>query len=505
MDNENNDNLIINQTIIIELAKNLKDLLLDLNRSFNDKVGDIIENNEGYSYIINYNNNIDIDTQDEKLFNYTIKIFNYCIDIFPKKFFDILYQNEDLFNEPIYFLPEINFSEIYLDNLTENTKNVIWKYLQLLLFTVVTSIQDKQSFGNNEKLFEAINPDEFKNKLKDTMDDLEKIFSDKKKKNSDNNDVIDMFNNVFNNMDLSNIDTSNIDISNIFNDFANNINNSNLDISNFDISNIFNNVFDKLKNIDNSNIDISNIFNDMFNNLDSSNIDLSNIFNTNSNKNIPDFDNIHDHINKLINGKIGSLAKELAEETAKDMDIDMENLNSVNDVFKNMFKNPSKLMSLVNNIGSKIDNKMKDGSLKESELLEEASDLLKNMGGLSSMNNFADLFKSMNLDKMMPKGGKINKNAFQNMMDQNIKMSKMKDRMRDKINNKNKEPEYSKNYSEKSDSIHDINASLKNLSQQMDNNNDFLNDILKKQNLTSNLENRPVTKNKKNNKKKSKR
>jgi hypothetical protein len=500
MENESQDNLIINQTIIIELAKNLKDLLLDLNRSFNDKVGDIIENDEGYNYIINYNGNIDVDTEDEKLFNYTIKIFNYCIDIFPKKFFDILYQNEEMFNEPIYLLPGINFSEIYLDNLTENTKNVIWKYLQLLLFTVITSIQDKQSFGNNEKLFEAINPDEFKNKLKDTMDDLEKIFSNKNTNPSQNIDISEMFNNLLNNADLSNIDVSNVDISNIFNNFANNINNSNLDISNIDISNIFNNVFDNLKNIDNSNIDISNIFNNIFNNLDSSNIDLSN---TNSNKNIPNFNNIHDHINKLINGKIGSLAKELAEETAKDMDIDMDNLNSVNDVFKNMFKNPAKLMSLVNNIGSKIDNKMKDGSLKESELLEEASDLLKNMGGLSGMDNFADLFKSMNLDKMMPKGGKINKNAFQNMMDQNIKMSKMKDRMRDKVN-KNKQPEYTKNYSEKSESIHDINASLKNLSQQIDNNHDFLNDILKKQNISSNLENRPATKNKKNNKKKPK-
>ena len=386
--NENEDNHIINQTIIIELAKNLKDLLLDLNNTFNYELGDIIKNNEKYYYIINYNNSIDIDTQDDLLFNYTIEIFDYCVKIFPKKFFDILYQNEEIFNEPIYFLPEINFSKIYNENISKNTKDILWKYLQLLLFTIVTSIKDKQSFGNNEKLFQAIDPDEFKNKLQDTMNDMEKIFSNKNSNydisnninNSENIDlsnVSNLFDNFLKNMDLSNNNTSSIDLSNVFNNLFNNLKESNNDLSNIDISNIFKNIFNNINNLDNSNIDISNIFNNIFNNLDSSKNDISN---NNSNKNFPDFNNIHEHINKLINGKIGSLAKELAEETAKDMDIDMENLDSVNDVFKNMFKNPGKLMSLVNNIGSKIDTKMKDGSLKESELLEEASDLLKNMG-----------------------------------------------------------------------------------------------------------------------------
>ena len=62
-----------------------------------------------------------------------------------------------------------------------------------------------------------------------------------------------------------------------------------------------------------------------------------------------------------------------------DLDLDGENVKDVNDVFKKLFKNPNKLMNLVNNISSKIDSKMKDGSIKESELLEEASSLFKNM------------------------------------------------------------------------------------------------------------------------------
>ena len=133
-------------------------------------------------------------------------------------------------------------------------------------------------------------------------------------------------------------------------------------------------------------------------------------------------------------------------------------------------KNPTKLLGLINNISNKINSKMKDGSLKESELLEEATNIFKDMKNVPGMGNFNDIFKSMNLDQFMPKGGKINPNAFQSMMEQNVKMSKMKDRIEIKlikINNPN-----ILKIIEKSESIH-INASLKNLSQQMDNNNDF--------------------------------
>ena len=49
------------------------------------------------------------------------------------------------------------------------------------------------------------------------------------------------------------------------------------------------------------------------------------------------------------------------------------------------------------------------------------------------MDNMASLFKNMNMDQFIPKGGKFNNNAFQNMMDQNVKMSKMKERMRKKL------------------------------------------------------------------------
>lgn len=220
----------------------------------------------------------------------------------------------------------------------------------------------------------------------------------------------------------------------------------------------------------------------------------------NNDYNIPDKDELFSHINKLINGKIGSLAKEIAEETTKDMTIDTENITDVNDVLKGFMKNPTKLLGLISKISNKINSKMKDGSLKESELLEEATSIFKNMKDMPGMGNFNDIFKSMNLDQFMPKGGKINPTAFQNMMEQNVKMSKMKERMRKKTENKNTSAtgENSKtnvtndenNNSNKfksnlSDNINldDLTSNLSSLMKQMENNSSFIDDIIKKQGL----------------------
>ena len=161
-------------------------------------------------------------------------------------------------------------------------------------------------------------------------------------------------------------------------------------------------------------------------------------------------------------------------------------------------------MGIVNKISGKLDEKMKDGSLKESEILEEASEIFKNMQDMPGMGNFKDIFKSMNLDGLMPKGGKFNNNAFQNMMDQNIKMSKTKERMRKKAEqNRAKETNYSQNYpsgeTKEAENLDSINNNLASLMEQMKSQGEFIDELLKKQNL--NQEAKPATA-KTNNKKK---
>ena len=112
----------------------------------------------------------------------------HCATIYPEKFFDILYQNEEIFNTDVAleFLPGIDFNTLWKDDtVSENTRKTIWKYLQLILFTVVSDISDSSSFGDTAKLFEAIDENEFKAKLEDTINKMQETFD----MNSENTDA----------------------------------------------------------------------------------------------------------------------------------------------------------------------------------------------------------------------------------------------------------------------------------------------------------------------------
>ena len=109
-------------------------------------------------------------------------LFDYCLTVFPERFFDILYQNNDIFQPEsgvnTFFLPNIDFKLFFnCEGVSENTKKTLWKYLQLLLFTVVGSIKDKSGFGDTANIFDGIDEAELQNKLKETMSGINDFFN----------------------------------------------------------------------------------------------------------------------------------------------------------------------------------------------------------------------------------------------------------------------------------------------------------------------------------------
>jgi hypothetical protein len=109
-----------------------------------------------------------------------------------------------------------------------------------------------------------------------------------------------------------------------------------------------------------------------------------------------------------------------------------------------MFKNPGKLMGLVKSVGSKLDQKFKSGEIKESELMQEASDLLSKMKNMPGMNNLTDMLNKMGMGNMAGNmkgnaGGKMNFGAMQSQLQKNMKMSKMKERMQEKLAQKQRQ------------------------------------------------------------------
>jgi hypothetical protein len=314
------------------------------------------------------------------------RLYDYCVSVYPQRFFDILYQNADVFdaesNINTCFLPNVDFKLLYCcDNVSENTKKALWKYLQLLLFTIVNSIKDKTNFGDTMNLFEGIDENELQSKLNETF-----------------SSIGDFFKNMEENINKNDNET-----------------NENTDIPMPDM-NDFLKFAEKMKEDVNGDGEMPGGFK----------FDRSNM---------PNPEDLHNHLKGLFEGKIGTLAQELAEEISQEFgDIlggnEGDEATSTQDVLKKMMKNPKKIMDLMKTVSAKLDQKMKNGDISKDEILKEATEWMSKMKDMGGADQFNEIFK--NLTKNMGglgKNMKFDKNAFERM----TKAQSMKERMRNKL------------------------------------------------------------------------
>ena len=119
-------------------------------------------------------------------------VFDFVKKKYPPRFFDILYQNEEIFEETSLvdteFLPHIHFKNLWQVELTKSTREFIWKYLQLILFSIINTVHDKNAFGDSFKLLENIDEEDFKSKLQEALSKIQEIFV--KEEDSLNNDSL---------------------------------------------------------------------------------------------------------------------------------------------------------------------------------------------------------------------------------------------------------------------------------------------------------------------------
>jgi hypothetical protein len=336
-----------------EKTKSVEDLTPpdEFYKIINDFIIDILITFPEYSGLISrwwnrQTENIEEEDEDRKK-KETLFVFRHCVKVFPERFFDILYKNEDIFSEEsevsTEFLPGIVFNQLWNLDISDKTRETIWKYLQLILFSVIGTVHNSSELGDTAKLFEAINEEELKKKLEETLENMQNLF--------------DASGSPLDGMDPS--------------------------------------------------------------------------FNGINMENIPNAEQLHEHINSMMEGKLGKLALELAEETAKDLNLDMDNTGDAKDVFQKLFKNPGKMMNMVKNIGSKIDEKIKSGEIKESELMEEGMELLNKMKNMPGMGDMQKMFSQMGIPGL-GKGSKINMGAMEAQLNKNMKMAKMKERIKTK-------------------------------------------------------------------------
>lgn len=273
----------------------------------------------------------------------------------PPRFFDILYQNNDMFlpdaELDTEFLPAIHFKDLWNCEISDQTREIIWKYLQLMLFSVVGSLDSKDAFGDTAKLFEAIHESEFKNKLQETLDQMQDLFSGTNPNENPNPNPNENTNENTGTNEHTHENTNNL----------------------------------------------------------------------------PNAEQINEHIAGMLGGKLGQLAREIAEET----NLAMDGATDVKEVFQHLMKNPSTLMGLVKTVGDKLESKLKTGELKESEMIQEATDIMNKMKHMPGMENIQAMLGKMGLGGGGK--GKMNTGAMEAQLSQRLKLAKMKERMRAKV------------------------------------------------------------------------
>lgn len=318
-----------------DFGKLIRDMVVDLTNTFPE----LIDNLDGDLKAIKEQPTDSADVQVS-----VRRVREYCQGVLPPHFFDVLYQNGDIFNAEseanTTFLPGIDFKVLWAENISDQTRETIWKYLQLATLSVATGLTDQHSFGDTAKLFEAIGEDEFKSKLEETIANIHTMFEEKAGAEGEGAGTGEP---------------------------------------------------------------------------------------SMSASDLPDPQAIHDHLTGMMNGKLGALAREIAEETARDMQVDLENATTANDVFKKLFKNPASLMKIVKNVGSKLDDRLKSGEIKESELLAEAQELMQKMKDMPGAEGLQGL-----LGKMGMGGGKLNTGAMQAQLERQMKLAQTKERLRAK-------------------------------------------------------------------------
>ena len=299
-------------------------------------------------------------------------LYKYCLSVYPERFFDILYQNDEIFTTiettpdkpPIntVFLPYVDFKLLFqVDNVSELTKKTIWKYLQLIMVTIMGGIEDKSLFGNSANLFDGIEEEDLHSKLAETISSLSDFFKSSGIDGENNAEFKSMFENM-NMPDISGIDTSSI------------------------------------PNPDDLNDHIKNLFGGKIGSL------------------------------------AKELAEELSEDVmemfgGKEAD---EELKSTQDILKKIMRNPAKMMELLKTVSSKIDKKMKSGEISQTEIMKEAGDIMGKMKEMGGGKEFQEMMRNMTKG-MAGKGAKFDKGAMTRMMQAESMKERMRNKLQSKV------------------------------------------------------------------------
>ena len=320
-------------------------------------------------------------------------LFEYCLVFYPGRFFDILNKNVDIFSNDAdtntLFLPNVEFKALYnCDGVTDKTRDSLWKYLQLILFSTVQAMDNSSFFGDSLKMFEDIDMNDIHTKLEDVMNDMAKMFGSCKQNTDKETTETEHSDGEHSDEEDDAADTN--DMPDPFMNFGRRRGGGGGGPLPFNP------------------------------------------------------EEMHNHINSLLNGKIGILAKELAEDVSREFNDDIlqmgegdltgDTAHDTKSMLEKLMKNPTKIMDLVKKVGGKLDQKIKSGDISQEELMREVSDIMGKMKDIPGMGDMESFLKKMgrNFGGGGGAGGRIDENALARAS----KNQQMKDKLRARLETK---------------------------------------------------------------------
>jgi len=330
------------------------------------------------------------------------KLYAHCLAIYPERFFDIMYTNADIFDvdnkADVCFLPDVNFRMLFnCEGVSEKTKTSIWKYLQLLLFTIVGSVNDTKRFGDAANIFEAMDENELHEKMAETLESVGEFF----KNMEEEEDMSDSGTQTGTQSETGTTGTTETTDEDGINE----------------IKDVMENIFEGLKK------------------------GGAEGTNKKPSMKMPDPEILKEHLKTLLDGKLGKLAKEFTDEFTNDLkgffdEEDEANMKSSKDVLMKLIKDPKKMVLILKKITTKLQERMKRGDISQEELMAEMSGLMEKMKEMGGGADFAEMMKGLAgtpIMKMFEKGlgggGKLDMNK----MTQMSKQAEMKERLRRKM------------------------------------------------------------------------
>jgi hypothetical protein len=346
------------------------------------------------------------------------KLYAHCLAIYPERFFDIMYTNADIFDagskHNVDFLPDVDFRLLFnCPGVSEKTKTSIWKYLQLILFTAVGSVNDPKRFGDAANIFEAMDENELQSKMAETLESVGEFFKNMEYEEADTRKEAEE------NASMGTEDAHGAEGP----EGSDGAEGSDAE----ELSNAMKDIFESLHKNAGKNAGT----------------------NANGEKpglKLPNPEVLKEHLKTLLDGKIGKLAKEFTDEFTHDLkdffdETDEVNMKSSKDVLMKLIKDPKKMVLILKKITTKLQERMKRGDISQEELMAEMAGLMEKMKDMGGGADFADMMKGLAgtpFMKMFEKGLGGGAKMDMNKLNQMSKQAEMKERLRKKMEMKKK-------------------------------------------------------------------